>query len=236
MEAPVLKRSASRITREKSLTRNRQALQRQRSYVEYQAVTKIVFRIGYAFCVLFLFYYALTSVVQDPGLIVSTAVQAKEQAPRTGSGVGSPIRLKIPKIKVNAVVRPVGLAADGSMGVPKHPQDTAWYSLGAKPGEAGSAVIAGHVNWWYGATGVFAKLHILKPGDLITVQDAKGKDVSFVVRGSKEYSLDDDASEVFLGRDGKSHLNLVTCSGIWDRLTQKYTKRLVVFADEVVKN
>lgn len=119
------------------------------------------------------------------------------------------------------------------MGVPKRPRETAWYALGPKPGQVGSAVIAGHVNWWYGASGVFAHLNKLKTGDVITVQDENGKDMDFVVRGSREYDLKEDSREVFLDYDGKSHLNRVTCSSVWDRLIGGYTKRLVVFTDKL---
>ncbi|MCK9361153.1 class F sortase [Patescibacteria group bacterium] len=139
----------------------------------------------------------------------------------------------IPSVRVNAMVRYVGLTPDGYMGVPKLPRDAAWYMLGPKPGERGSAVIAGHVNWWYGATGVFQHLKKLKAGDTIVVQDSLGEDISFVVRKTREYHPEDDATDVFYSFDGKAHLNLVTCAGVWDRLTGAYSKRLVVFADKM---
>ncbi len=147
----------------------------------------------------------------------------------------APSRLLIPAIGVNAPIGAVGLAADGSMDVPKRPADTAWYALGPRPGEVGSAVIAGHVSWMYSAHAVFAKLHTLKPGDIITVQAGDGKSTSFVVRGIREYDAAADATEVFFSTDGKAHLNLVTCSGTWDQSERQYTERLVVFADEVVE-
>ena len=146
--------------------------------------------------------------------------------------IGVPLRIKIPSIRVNAVIRSVGLAPDGSMGVPKLPMDTAWYMLGPKPGETGSATIAGHVNWWHGATGVFANLRKLKPGDTITVQDDKGALVSFIVRKIRSYGTAEDSSDVFSSTDGKAHLNLITCDGAWDKRAQQYSKRLVVFTDK----
>ncbi|MFA6100496.1 MAG: class F sortase [Patescibacteria group bacterium] len=148
---------------------------------------------------------------------------------------GLPVRIKIPSIRVDAVIRNVGLTSDGSMGVPALPRDAAWYMLGPKPGEKGSAVISGHVNWWYGVKGVFERLKALKPGDKITVQNDRGISTSFVVRKIREYGQKDDASDVFFSFDGKSHLNLVTCSGVWDRLSKAYSKRLVVFTDKVAE-
>lgn len=149
--------------------------------------------------------------------------------------VGLPVRIKIPSLHVNAAVLNVGVTPNGSMGIPKLPRDTAWYMFGPKPGEKGSAVISGHLNWLYGAIGVFEHLNDLKPGDLITIQDDQGGSMSFVVRKSRAFGLKEDAASVFLSSDGKSHLNLITCDGVWDRAAKAYTKRLVVFADKVVK-
>lgn len=145
---------------------------------------------------------------------------------------GLPVRLKIPGIGVDSVIEHVGLTSDGAVGIPKDPDNAAWYNLGPLPGEVGSAVITGHVNWYYGATGVFANLHKLMPGDTIDVLDDKGKIISFVVRESRSYDAAADATDVFFSNDGKAHLNLITCEGVWDRSAQQYTKRLVVFADK----
>ena len=94
-------------------------------------------------------------------------------------------------------------------------------------------MITGHINWYYGVTGVFANLHKLRVGDKISVLDNKGALISFVVRESRIYDATAIASEVFISNDGKAHLNLITCEGIWDRGTQQYSKRLVVFADKL---
>jgi LPXTG-site transpeptidase (sortase) family protein len=154
---------------------------------------------------------------------------------KTRSLAGSPMRIEIPSIKVSAAIGPVGILKNGAMGAPEKASDTAWYKYGPKPGEKGSAVIAGHVDWHYGAKGVFARLNTLKTGDKISVQDDKGKTMVFVVRGSREYNPKEDATDVFRSHDGKSYLNLVTCSGVWNRLAKSYTKRLVIFTEMVTE-
>jgi sortase A len=131
---------------------------------------------------------------------------------------------------VNAPIQNVGLAADGSMDVPKNPFDTGWYELGPRPGEIGSAVIAGHVNSPTGATAVFTNLDDLVIGDTIIVDNGKVT-LSFRVREIRTYPADADATSVFMSTDGKAHLNLVTCSGSWNTKTDQYTERLVVFTD-----
>ncbi len=147
---------------------------------------------------------------------------------------GLPVRLNIPGIHVDSAVEYVGLTPQGAVGIPKDPDNAAWYNLGPRPGEIGSAVITGHINWYYGAIGVFADLHKVKPGDRIVVRDDKGVDISFVVRETRSYDAAAQAIDVFISNDGKAHLNLITCEGVWDSGSQQYTKRLVVFADKEV--
>ncbi len=163
--------------------------------------------------------------------------QTIEKKPLTiiSQAVGAPIRIKIPNIRVNAAIQNVGLTSNGAMGIPELPRDTAWYKLGPKPGEIGSAVIAGHLDWLYGAAGAFAHLKVLKPGDIIIVEDDKGQETSFIVRTSRSYRHNEDATHIFNSYDGKSHLNLITCDGIWNRITRTYSKRLVIFADKIEK-
>jgi LPXTG-site transpeptidase (sortase) family protein len=146
---------------------------------------------------------------------------------------GLPVRLTIPKIKVDASIEYVGVTAKGEMGVPKGPKDVAWFDIGTRPGNIGSAVIAGHYGTWINGEGsVFDNLNKLVRGDKIYVEDEKGMISTFVVRESRSYNPNADASEVFGLADGKSHLNLVTCEGIWNEVSQTYSQRLVVFADK----
>lgn len=152
----------------------------------------------------------------------------------TQDSIGAPARITIPGINVDAAIEQVALTTDGFMDVPKLPLDTAWYMLGPRPGEQGSAVIAGHVDWKDGSRAVFADLHTLKPGDRVAVQDDKGVVVSFVVRTSRTYDANAYAEDVFISNDGKAHLNLVTCSGVWNIDKKEYSQRLVVFTDQEI--
>lgn len=79
---------------------------------------------------------------------------------------------------------------------------------------------------------MFNTLNTLVTGDKISIVDDKGATISFIVRETKIYKLDADASNVFYSTDGKSHLNLVTC--IQDKVTKKYPNRLVVFTDKEI--
>ncbi len=157
---------------------------------------------------------------------------------------GMPLQLRIPKIEVDAPFEPVGVLSDGSMGVPKRPERVGWYAFGPRPGEKGSAVVAGHRGWRSGEA-VFDRLNELLPGDTILVADADNKWHTFIVRGSKLFDPQQETEEVFgrwpagtaagHGSTGSSgaFLNLITCEGEWDRTAKQYTKRLVVFAERI---
>ncbi len=145
---------------------------------------------------------------------------------------GAPVRLVIPNLAVDAPVEYVGLTSDGAMDTPERPADVAWYKLGPKPGETGSAVIAGHVDWKDGTPAVFANLEKLKPKDRLEIIDDQGKSHLFEVTGSRIYAADATAPEIFASAIG-NHLNLITCSGVWNKAKQSYTTRLVIFTDLV---
>lgn len=145
--------------------------------------------------------------------------------------IGLPAFIKISSIAVDAPIEKVALAADGSMDVPKDAMNTGWYEPGPRPGEIGSAVIDGHVNWFHGATAVFKDLHKVKPGDTVIVQDDAGSPILFIVREVRMYEAGADATDIFSSKDGNAHLNLITCDGVWNKQTKQYSKRLVVFAD-----
>jgi LPXTG-site transpeptidase (sortase) family protein len=143
-----------------------------------------------------------------------------------------PVRIKIPKINVDAVVESVGFTSDLAMDVPKLPANSGWFKLGVQPGEKGSAVIAGHFGWKNGIPAVFDNLHKLRKGDIVYIENNKGMAITFVVKEIKIFKMDDDASDIFFSRDGGVHLNLITCSGAWNKVAKTSSERLVVFLDE----
>jgi len=142
---------------------------------------------------------------------------------------GFPIRLVIPIINVDAPIQQLGVITNGEMDAPSNAADAGWFKLGSRPGEKGSAVIAGHFNGINDEVGVFFNLYLLKKGDKIYIKDDKGRTIAFVVRESRIYDPG-YADSVFSRNDG-TYLNLITCDGVWDGVKKSYSKRLVVFAD-----
>lgn len=145
--------------------------------------------------------------------------------------LSSPIRIVIPKIKIDALIEHVGLTANGAMDAPKYPFNAAWFALGVNPGNIGSAVINGHFGWKDGVGAVFDDLEALQIGDRIYIEYKIGTNVVFIVRNIQMYGSGEDTSTVFFSDDGKAHLNLITCGGIWDKTSESYSDRLVVFTD-----
>ncbi len=146
---------------------------------------------------------------------------------------GLPIHLNIPAINVSSNIEYVGLTGSGEMDVPKKTGDVAWFNLGPRPGEVGSAVIDGHYGLLKnGEASVFDNLHKLVKGDRISIEDVDGKVIYFIVKETRIFDPDADASSVFVSNDGKAHLNLITCEGVWDKDSKSYSKRLVVFTDK----
>jgi LPXTG-site transpeptidase (sortase) family protein len=140
-----------------------------------------------------------------------------------------PARLEIPSINVDTAIEDVGVTSGGAMGVPSNTYDVGWFDLGPRPGEKGSAVIAGHFDGKNGEVGVFKNLYKLKKGDKLYIKDDKGKTISFAVSKSRLYDPG-YAKEVF-SISSSAHLNLITCDGVWNGIKKSYSKRLVVFAD-----
>lgn len=172
-------------------------------------------------------FSAIVILLPDSAVVSAESLSIPQQATSP-----LPVRLKIPAIQVDAAVLPTGLAPDGAMDTPKGPLDVAWFDRGVVPGENGSAVIAGHFGWKDNIPAVFDDLSTLRKGDKIYIENDKGEITVFVVRESRLFGEKGNAAEVFNSSDGKAHLNLVTCEGVWNKDTKSYSERLVVFADK----
>ena len=141
-----------------------------------------------------------------------------------------PVRLLIPSIGVNAAVEQVGNKADGSMGTPSKFGDVAWYAMGSAPGQAGNAVIDGHVDNALTTAGVFMHLSQIALGDTVTVVNASGTPMSFTVNNIEEIPADSALAASIFSTTGPSQLVLITCDGSWVPNAKSFDKRLVVFA------
>ncbi len=162
-----------------------------------------------------------------PSQSPSTAVAAARGSTAGLAARGTPDRLVIAAIGVDAHIEGVGTTSDGRMDVPRDVWDVGWYAPGVKPGMPGDAVIDGHLDWYTGPA-VFWHLNQVRVGDTVDVQFVGGGIVHFRVTRMAAYGAASPPSDLF-GRGGPPRLTLITCAGRWDG--RSYTERLVVNAD-----
>lgn len=142
----------------------------------------------------------------------------------------TPIGLQIGALDVAAPVIRVGGADDGSMEVPDGIDEVAWYEFGPAPGEAGSAVLAAHVDMAGLGPGVFFDLHSLAAGDMVTVAFDDGTAQAFEVFESRRYlKAELDTGRIF-SRTGPATITLVTCGGGFNPALGRYDSNVVVYA------
>jgi LPXTG-site transpeptidase (sortase) family protein len=138
----------------------------------------------------------------------------------------TPLRLVIPSIGVDAKIEARGLDSERNLATPDDYRDVAWYDRSPRPGEPGNAIVNGHVNWWTG-NAVFTSLARLRPGDIVRVVRADGVVVTFRVTARRTVDANARVASLF-APSATSTLTLITCSGIWNPLTQSDTQRLLV--------
>lgn len=145
----------------------------------------------------------------------------------------TPYRLRIPKIAVSSVVEYVGMDAEGRMDVPKADENVAWFKLGVRPGDLGSAVLAGHFDSKTGGPAVFYDLTDLEVGDTVEVVDDAGSELSFVVTQTATYKDADFPIDTVFAQSDARRLNLITCAGQYSQQQSNYSDRFVVFTELV---
>ena len=140
-------------------------------------------------------------------------------------------RLLIPAIGVNAPIESVGVQPNGAMDTPRQSpwSDAGLYTGGPRPGDRGSAVIAGHLDRPGGNPAVFWLLRELHIGDEVQFVDAHDKILRFHVTRIEAYPVQDAPVQVIFGDTTGRFLNLTTCAGDWIPTQHQRTMRVVVY-------
>ena len=141
-----------------------------------------------------------------------------------------PVSVRVDPIGISGPVQPVGVLADsGELAVPPTAGVVGWYQYGPSPGQSGSAVLAGHVDW-RGALGVFFRLGKVDVGSIVTIGFEDGSTRAFrVVERRLVLKPELPVEEVF-ARTGPPSLVLVTCGGEFDRSRHRYRSNVVIVA------
>jgi hypothetical protein len=165
-----------------------------------------------------------TTVSEVP--IVTHRAAIDVLAPRP---VTVPVRVSIPALEVDGPVLPAGVNSDSELDVPPDARSLVWYRHGPSPGEQGSAVIAGHLNW-RGVTGLFSDLASTPVGAGITVDYDNGSQRDFIVTTVELVPKPAISVHGVFARDGARVLRLVTCGGEFDDEVNSYRSNVVVTA------
>ncbi|MEU5914007.1 class F sortase [Micromonospora sp. NPDC047527] len=149
-----------------------------------------------------------------------------------GAEVVPPVRLVIPDINVTATVNAVGInERTNEFEVPPSVDQIGWYRYG--PGleaDAGSVVIAGHVDSAKQGKGAFFRLRELDQGDTLTATGSDGTARQYRVVAREEYAKTKIPLDRYFARDGEARLTLITCGGPFDAKARKYRDNIVVTA------
>lgn len=163
-----------------------------------------------------------------------TASPSASAGTRPGLPRAEPTRLKILPIAVNAPFTPLSIGASGQLDAPP-PNDSnlvGWFREGVTPGEAGTAIVAGHLDTKSGP-GVFMNLGSLKPGNLVDVVREDRTTVTFSVDEIESFSKSDFPDDRVYADTPDPQLRLITCGGEYDKKAKDYKENVVVFAHMV---
>jgi sortase (surface protein transpeptidase) len=161
----------------------------------------------------------------------SSSWPTRKAAPEAdGREPGLPQLLRIPSLKLTMPIIATTLDKRGQMELPETPTEVGWYAYGPRPGaEAGSAVLAGHVDSREYGVGPLAGLRRLSPGDKIIVE-SRGDRLTFRVEAIRQISKRAvPLAEVF-DRNGPSRLRIVTCGGPYLPARGGYQDNVIVTA------
>lgn len=145
------------------------------------------------------------------------------------AAVRAPTHLRVLDIGVDGDVGAIGVGPDGQLAVPAAAAGLSWYRYGPSPGDPGSAVVAGHVDY-NGAAGVFWRLDELHTGSHLEVGYDDGSSRGFTVTARTQYPKSAlPLAEVF-ATAGQPRLVLITCGGSFDHSRKSYRDNIVVTA------
>jgi len=163
---------------------------------------------------------------------VSTDSPSEQPVPDNYSvPADKPLSIQLPTIKTEGFIQQVGVGKENQMVVPGNVHMAGWYTKGALPGDAGLSIIDGHVHGLY-AKGIFYNLAKIKVGDAFTVTFGDKSVRKFKVKQVQTVSTKEADTALFV-RDKTipRQLNLITCTGKFDKDSKTYDSRVIVVAE-----
>jgi sortase (surface protein transpeptidase) len=151
---------------------------------------------------------------------------------RSAQKMARPVALTIPAIGVRTPLERLGRTPEGTLQVPVSTTVAGWYTGSPRPGEIGSSIIAGHIDSAQGP-GVFFRLRLLRPGDLVYVRRSDRTLVVFRVYAERMYPKNGFPTGRVYGPTPDAELHLISCGGVFDQATGSYLSNVVVYAAQI---
>ena len=180
-----------------------------------------------------------SSTTKSPSMldasVVTQSIDVPEESPiykNTPYNVPAdmPKLIDLPTIQTSGYIQSVGLTKDNTIASPSNIHLAGWYIKSAKPGQAGLSIIDGHVQGIY-TDGLFKALNKLLKNDSFYVEYGDGTRHYFQVISVAEYSIEEAGQRMQEKLAGVTkQLNLITCSGQYDKTLKQFQKRLLVVA------
>ncbi len=181
-------------------------------------------------CIGFIFGYIWWYVLPHQEPVVDVTFTPVADTATSTYARSMPTRLLIPSIHIDTTfVSPLGLMPDQTVAVPATFDQVGWYSGGVSPGEIGSSVILGHVDSKAGPA-IFYSLGQVNIGDEVTVERADGTEAVFTVYKLERHPQSDFPTMAVYGPTDAAELRLITCSGLYNHGSARYSHNLIVFA------
>lgn len=173
---------------------------------------------------------ASTSEPAGEPVIETSSTQASANSSGKGSKLGKATRhsgrgtLSVPRLGIKgARIVPVGVNGAGGLAVGGNVRDVFTWRDGVRPGQPGSAVLAGHT--WSRGDGVFDNLGQLRVGDRVRV----GRVTFRVSRSQRVRGMSQRQVQRLFSDRGPARVVLITC-GDRSAATGVYATRIIVTA------
>jgi len=193
-----------------------------------------------------------TTVYRERSRPPDDAAAAAGQSGAGGSGLqvlppGPPQRLQLPALGIDAPISPVGVAGDGTLGVPDDVHALGWWDRSAPAGApAGTTVVDGHVDSAAAGPGALFRLSATPLGAQLTLTTGTGTGtgggggsgsgsgsgsgtVRYTVVARRAYPKSGLPTGLFT-TSGPRRLVVITCGGSFDATRRHYTDNIVIYA------
>lgn len=143
---------------------------------------------------------------------------------------GEPLSIEIDRIGTKGFIQKVGVDQHQAVTAPNNVNLAGWFNESVLPGNKGLSIIDGHVSG-RSSEGIFKNLPKVKPGDEVIITMGGGGKFTYQVFDTKTIPNEQAASVLFeQSPKVTAQLNLITCTGQYDKNAKTYNDRVIVYA------